>query len=196
MAGGDGRGQRELSIRGVGLVGVDIQVLIIRSRGQETSGSGPAATALARIDNTSSPTPPGRCDHNQKGSKASHIPESIHTAQMTTQFIDDVQIVDPFLGAVNAAERGRWRLVPAFSAPETIVQRVFHDCEVTRGIAKTEALTREDRRPSWTHGCFGGVAGTAFSFSLVLGRLSVEWNPVKLEMTSGTQRAGINDESG
>lgn len=83
---------------------------------------------------------------------------------MATQFIDDVQIVDPFFGAVNAAERGIWRQVPAFSAPETIVQRVFHDREVTRGIAKIEALTREDHRPSWSHGCFSGVAGTAFFF--------------------------------
>lgn len=99
-----------------------------------------------------------------EGSKVSHIPEGIHTAQMTTQFIDDVQIVDPFFGAVNAAEGGIWRQVPAFPAPETIVQRVFHDREVTREIAKIEALTREDRRPSWTHGRFSGVVGTAFSF--------------------------------
>jgi hypothetical protein len=32
-------------------------------------------------------------------------------------------------------------------------------------IAKIEALTREDRQPSWTHGEFGGVAGTVFFFS-------------------------------
>lgn len=48
---------------------------------------------------------------------------------MTTKLIDDIQFVDPFFGAVNAAKRGIRRKVPAFSAPKTVVQRVFHDRE-------------------------------------------------------------------
>lgn len=64
-----------------------------------------------------------------EGDERFHKPESIHTARMTAQLIDDVEIVDPFFGAVNAAERGVGRQVPAFSAPETFVQRVFHDRE-------------------------------------------------------------------
>lgn len=64
-----------------------------------------------------------------EGEEGDYKPESIHTARMTSQLIDDVQIVDPFIGAVNAAERGILRQVPAFSAPETVVQRVLHDRE-------------------------------------------------------------------
>lgn len=39
-------------------------------------------------------------------------------------------------------------------------------------IAKFEALPREDRQPSWTHGKISGVAGTVFFFSLDVCRMA------------------------
>lgn len=102
--------QRKRSRGRFWLIRIDVQVLIVRARGQETPRAGPTVDVST--------------EEELSGSVS--IPERIHTASMAPKLIHDVQIVDPFLGPVNTPETGIWREFPAFAAPEAIVQRVLH----------------------------------------------------------------------
>lgn len=112
---------------------------IIGARCQETSGPGPAVDYCERAFSP--------CD--DLCNKLWSSPEGVDTRGMATQFVHDVEVVNPFLGAIYPTQAGIRRRIPALPAPEAVVERAFHDGRIVATIPRDLTV---DNRARGNHG--------------------------------------------
>lgn len=73
------------------------------------------------------------------------VPECIHTASMSPEFIYDIQVIHPFSGAVDTPQTGAWRDVAGLALPEAIVEGAPHTGGFRHGRGDQSEVTWGDR---------------------------------------------------